>query len=136
MSEENNLTDTTTAADGAGQPSLSLPRLLITPDWLQARLDHPPLRLLDVRPYAFYTAGHIPGALSLELGALQDPTASVEGMLAPPDRFASEMGGLGIDAQSIVVLCDDNCTPLGDRRATAHGPIARSADCTLHRTAR
>jgi thiosulfate/3-mercaptopyruvate sulfurtransferase len=108
MSEENNLTDTTTAAGEAGQPFLSLPGLLVAPDWLQARLDHPLLRLLDVRPYAFYTAGHIPGALSLELGALQDPTASVEGMLAPPDRFASEVGRLGIDAQSIVVLYDDN----------------------------
>lgn len=102
------MTDVQNAPDEAGRPALSLPGLLVTPDWLQARLAHPHLRLLDVRPRAFYEAGHIPEAMSLELSVLQDPAASVHGMLARPDRFASEMGRLGVDAQSTVVIYDDN----------------------------
>ena len=36
-------------------------------DWLRARLGAPGLRVVDVRPAVAYAAGHIPGAVSLDL---------------------------------------------------------------------
>lgn len=87
---------------------LALPALLVTPEWLSQHLEHPALRLLDVRPAESYATGHLPGAARVDLDSLACTVDDVPGMLLPPERFAAEMGRLGIDPNSIVVIYDDH----------------------------
>lgn len=87
---------------------LALPGVLVTPEWLLRELDHPALRLLDVRPRGHYDEGHLPGAVQVDLPSLGRPVDGVPGMLLPAEAFARQMGRLGIDEESTVVLYDDN----------------------------
>jgi thiosulfate/3-mercaptopyruvate sulfurtransferase len=79
---------------------------LIAHDDLQKRLNDPELRLLDVRPRAEYDRGHIPGALWLDIQALEE--------LAQGDSFADKEGWgrrlapLGIGPNTEVYLYDAN----------------------------
>jgi len=91
-------------------------RYLITVEELQARLQDPAVRIVDVRwslgdpnaGRAQYLEGHIPGARYLSwLADLSDPDDPVEGQLAPPDRFAATMSAAGIGDASEVVVYDD-----------------------------
>lgn len=89
---------------------------LVPADALAARLADPSLRIVDVRWYLgrpgagrdAYDAGHIPGALHLDLD--RDLSAA-EGPgrhpLPSPAAFAELMGGLGIGDQHEVVAYDD-----------------------------
>lgn len=88
--------------------SLHLDTLLVTPEWLAEHLTHSGLRLVDVRPPLGYDEGHIPGAVRLDLSSLDTTVDGVPGMLLPADRFAVQMGRLGIGNDSAVVLYDDN----------------------------
>lgn len=87
---------------------LTLPGLLVTPEWLNQHLGHPALRLLDVRLAESYGAGHLPGAVQVELDSLACTVDDVPGMLIPPELFAVEMSRLGIDRNSTVVIYDDH----------------------------
>lgn len=87
---------------------LSLPGLIVEPDWLAQHLDHPALRLLDVRTPDNYQAGHIPRAVQVDLPALTGTVGGVLGMLVPREDFAARMGHLGVDESKTVVLYDDN----------------------------
>lgn len=88
--------------------SLALPGLVITPDWLMAHLDHPALRLLDVRAAEQYNEGHLPGAVQVDLPGLSGEVNGVPGMLLPPAAFAAHMSAYGVDSSKTVVLYDDN----------------------------
>lgn len=90
------------------QPPLALPGLVITPEWLVAQLDHPALRLLDVRSVENYAEGHLPGAVQVDLARLSCEVKSVPGMLLPPAAFAAIMSAYGVDSSKTVVLYDDN----------------------------
>ncbi len=90
------------------QTVLHLPDLVVDPDWLAAHLDHPGLRLVDVRTAENYAEGHIPGAVRLALESLATQIDGVPGMLLPPDVYAERLGSLGVDADSVVVLYDDH----------------------------
>lgn len=96
---------------------------LVSTAWLAAHLDHPQLRVVDMRgkvlpptdpkPHYFarredYLAGHIPGALYIDwtkdIVDLDDP---VQAQVAPPAKIAAVLGGLGIGDDSVVVAYDD-----------------------------
>jgi thiosulfate/3-mercaptopyruvate sulfurtransferase len=92
---------------------------LVTGDWLQANLDNPRVRVLDVRgrhpssslPHAKHTeyaAGHIPGAGFVDWERdfinADDP---VPVQLAGPEQFAARAGELGIADGDQVVTYDD-----------------------------
>lgn len=95
----------------------TLSGLLVTPDWLAARLNAPALRILDVRLAESFADGHVPGAQHLDLNRLRAEKDGVEGMLIDAAPFAEIMGQFGIDARTTVVLYDDH-----------HGmPAARAA---------
>lgn len=85
-----------------------LTNLVVTPDWLEEQLDHPDLRVLDVRSAEAYAEGHVPGAVRVELSTLSREVDGVAGMLLPPGEYATRMGALGVDASKIVVVYDDN----------------------------
>lgn len=86
---------------------LPLPGLIVTPGWVAQHLEHPGLRLLDVRSLEDYSEGHIPGALHLDSNTLICEVNGVEGMALPPDAFAHHMSRLGVDQKRGVVIYDD-----------------------------
>lgn len=91
--------------------------LLVTTDWLANELGASDLRIVDATkfmpdagrdPAAEYEAGHIPGAVFMDLGDLTDTGNPVENMLPPPEKFASRMQSLGLGDGSRIVLYDDS----------------------------
>lgn len=96
---------------------------LVETDWLAAHLDHPRLRIVDMRgtvlpptapkPHYFarhedYAKGHIPGAVYIDwtrdIVDLDDPTPV---QVAPPEKIAHELGKRGIGDDTVVVAYDD-----------------------------
>jgi len=96
---------------------------LVSSDWLATHLDHPRLRIVDMRgsvlpptapkPHYFarhadYAASHIPGAVYIDwttdIVDLDDPVLV---QVAPPAKIAQLLGNLGIGDDSLVVIYDD-----------------------------
>ncbi|ACL61165.1 3-mercaptopyruvate sulfurtransferase [Methylobacterium nodulans] len=85
----------------------------VSTDWLAERLDAPDIVVVDGSWYlpamnrdaeAEYRAGHIPGAIRLDIDALSDETNPLPHMLPRPEVFASRMRIMGIgDGMTIVV---------------------------------
>lgn len=98
---------------------------LISTERLAAALGTPGLKLVDASyfpldrardPAADYAAGHIPGALFLDLGGLADRDSRLPGMLPPPEQFSARMAELGIGNDDHIILYD----------ATPHRTSARA----------
>ena len=95
--------------------SLELPSPIVSGAWLQANLDR--VVVADVRWYldgrsgrAAYEAGHIPGAVFVDLdGDLSAPPSAVGGRhpLPTPEEFAEALGAAGIEDGCGVVAYDD-----------------------------
>lgn len=103
MSETDNPRDTSRGT----KEGWDHPELLIETEALAAQLRSPDLVMVDVRSPEKYRAGHLPGAVSLDLAQTNDPNHPVRGMLAPPERVAALLGSLGIGPQTWVVAYDD-----------------------------
>ena len=101
----------------------TLPDVLVSTEWLQARLEDPDLRIFDCStrlnpadagegvPYhpeplrEAYRAAHIPGAAFLDVpGELSLADAPVHFMMPAFDEFARTMGGHGVGRGTRVVL--------------------------------
>jgi thiosulfate/3-mercaptopyruvate sulfurtransferase len=80
--------------------------LLVDTDWVASHLGDDAVRFVDMRPLDDYTQGHIPGALQLDLAAVRTTTDGVRGQVAPPETVEAVLGGLGIDAETTVVIYD------------------------------
>jgi thiosulfate/3-mercaptopyruvate sulfurtransferase len=89
---------------------------LISPPDLARRLDDPHVRIADVRWYlgepergrAEYLAGHIPGAIFVDLDAdLAAPTGPGRHPLPDPRVFADRLGRLGFGSDDLIVAYDD-----------------------------
>jgi thiosulfate/3-mercaptopyruvate sulfurtransferase len=88
---------------------------VVSGDWLAAHLDD--VRVVDVRWYLngpsgrdAYAAGHLPGAVWLDIDAeLSDPATRADGRhpLPSPERFAASLGRAGIAVGTPVVAYDD-----------------------------
>ena len=90
--------------------------ILVSTEWLAGELGAPDLRIVDASYFALdpshdaeadYNAGHIPGAIYLNLAELKDTNNPVPFMLPPAEKFASRMQALGIGDGNRVVLYDD-----------------------------
>lgn len=89
---------------------------LVTTEWLEGQLGAADLRIVDSTwclpadgrdPRAEYEAGHIPGAVFLDLDDVSDSSNPVPHMVPPEARFASRMASLGLrDGQRFVVYDD------------------------------
>ncbi len=113
---------------------------LVSVDWLAAHVDDPDVVVADCRwylapfderdPDVEYTSGHIPGASQMRWDRdYHDPEHELDGMLAPPDRFASAMGAAGIGDDTFVVAYDDNHVTVAARlwwalRVNGHAGVA------------
>lgn len=90
---------------------------LVSTEWLANEMGASDLRIVDCTrhmagtgrdPQAEYEAGHIPGAVFMDLADLVDTTAAVENTLPPAEKFASRMQSLGLGDGSRIVLYDDS----------------------------
>lgn len=90
---------------------------LVTTEWLAAEIGASDLRIVDASRHmadtgrdasAEYEAGHIPGAVFMDLGELIDSSAAVENTLPSAAKFASRMQTLGLGDGSRIVLYDDS----------------------------
>lgn len=105
-------------------------RWLAEPEWLAGHLDDPTIRVVDMRgavrtvigedgvQKALYTglpdeyrAGHIPGAVFVDWASdIVDPDDPIPAQVAPPERIAELLGGLGIGDETTVVAYDSHPT--------------------------
>ncbi len=105
-------------------------RWLVDVPWLAAHLDDPDLRIVDMRGYVRtvdvgdgrqaatyvgapdeYAEQHIPGAIYLDWTRdIVDPDDPVPAQVAPPERFATELGRRGIGDEHLVVAYDEHPT--------------------------
>ena len=103
-----------------------LPDDLVSGPWLEAHLDQPSLRVVDIRGYVRttdlghakqradylgaadeYAVGHVPGAVYVDWTTdITDPDDPTPAQIAPPARFAEVMGGVGIGNETDVVVVD------------------------------
>ena len=90
---------------------------LVTTDWLAAEMGASDLRIVDASYHlaaagrdasAEYEAGHIPGAVFMDLAELVDKEAPVENTLPGAEKFASRMQALGLGDGSRIVLYDNS----------------------------
>ena len=87
----------------------------VTPDWLAEHLDQPDLVVVDGSwylpamqrdPAAEYLAGHIPGAVRVDIETVRDTGSALPHMLPGPAEFAAAMGELGIAEDMTIVVYD------------------------------
>ena len=87
----------------------------VTPDWLAERLDRSDLAVVDGSwylpamqrdPAAEFLAGHVPGAVRVDIETVRDTDSALPHMLPAPDAFAAAMGELGIAEDMTVVVYD------------------------------
>ena len=88
---------------------------LVSTEWLGSRLGSPGLRVVDGswylpgsgrNPAAEYAAGHIPGAVFLDLDATSDQATPLPHMLPPASDFADRMMQLGLNQSDDIVVYD------------------------------
>ncbi len=90
---------------------------LVSAQWLADEMGASDLRIVDASWHlpdtgrdaaAEYDAGHIHGAVFMNLGELADPAALVDNTLPGAEKFASRMQSLGLGDGSRIVVYDDS----------------------------
>lgn len=90
---------------------------LVTTEWLVKELGAFDLRVVDATKFldedgrdaaAEYEAGHIPGAVFMDLAGLVDSGSPLPAMLPPAEKFASRMQSLGLGDGSRIVVYDNS----------------------------
>ncbi len=90
---------------------------LVTTEWLAKELGASDLRVVDATRFMAgsdrdardeYLAGHIPGAVFMDLADLVDASDPVDNMAPKAEKFASRMQSLGLGDGSRIVLYDDS----------------------------
>ncbi|RZJ97629.1 MAG: 3-mercaptopyruvate sulfurtransferase [Novosphingobium sp.] len=90
---------------------------LVSTEWLAHEMGASDLRIVDASYHlpdaardarADYEAGHIPGAVFLNLAELVDPASPIDNTLPSAEKFASRMQELGLGDGSRIVLYDDS----------------------------
>jgi len=90
---------------------------LVSTEWLAKEMGASDLRIVDASYHlsdakrdagAEYEAGHIPGAVFMELAGLVDSDSAIENTVPPAAKFAHRMQGLGLGDGSRIVLYDDS----------------------------
>ena len=90
---------------------------LVSTEWLANEMGASDLRIVDCTkhlpgtgrdPKAEYEAGHIPGAVFMDLGEIADTSSDLPSMLPAPEKFASRMQSLGLGDGSRIVLYDNS----------------------------
>lgn len=97
---------------------------LVTTEWLANEIGASDLRIVDASWHMpasgrsgleEYLAGHIPGAVFMDLADLVDTGSPVDNTLPPPEKFASRMQSLGLGDGSRIVIYDDSAVKTSAR---------------------
>lgn len=97
---------------------------LATTEWLANEIGASDLRIVDASWHMpasgrsgleEYLAGHIPGAVFMDLADLVDTGSPVDNTLPPPEKFASRMQSLGLGDGSRIVIYDDSAVKTSAR---------------------
>ena len=97
---------------------------LVTTEWLANEMGASDLRIVDASWHMpasgrnaqdEYLAGHIPGAVFMDLTDLVDSSSPVDNTLPPPEKFASRMQSLGLGDGSRIVIYDDSAVKTAAR---------------------
>ncbi len=80
---------------------------LVDTEWLQARLDDPSVRVVEVggSPDG-YAEGHLPGSVFLSMGDLSNPDEPIRNMIATQDQVSAALSNIGLERDQTVVLLD------------------------------
>jgi thiosulfate/3-mercaptopyruvate sulfurtransferase len=91
--------------------------VLVTPAWLEARLDDPTVRIIDLgKTSEDYAAAHIPGAQYVDWRRdLVDPSAAEYFGVADRDSIAALLSRLGITRDMTIVLYDSQSSRIAAR---------------------
>ncbi|WP_226040025.1 sulfurtransferase [Natrinema sp. DC36] len=82
--------------------------VVVSPDWLAARLDDPTVRIVDVRDAWEYDGiGHLPGAVNVPFDSYRDESDVDRGTLPGAQAFADLLSERGIDPDDTIVAYDD-----------------------------
>jgi len=88
------------------------PEILAEPEWLEAHLDDPNVRIIDCATLEAYRRLHIRNAVQLPTHFYikeDGPPGSDHGtFIMPPAQFEELMGRLGVSNDTLVVTYDDN----------------------------
>ena len=112
--------------------------LLVASDWLAAHLADDHIKIVDGSwylpgeqrdPRAEYAAAHIPGAVFFDIDGVSDTSNPLPHMFPDADKFAAEVGKLGISSGDHVVTYDGGSTAAAGRvwwmfRAFGHAQIS------------
>jgi len=97
---------------------------LVTTEWLANEMGASDLRIVDASWHMpasgrngleEYLAGHIPGAVFMDLADLVDTGSPIDNTLPPPEKFASRMQSLGLGDGSRIVIYDDSAVKTAAR---------------------
>ncbi|MGB3330895.1 MAG: rhodanese-like domain-containing protein [Thermomicrobiales bacterium] len=80
---------------------------LVSADWLAAHLADDDVLVVDVRPLPMYLAGHIPGAVSLDVASLRLPASDEATIAAWTPVLERALGAAGIGPGRTVVFTED-----------------------------
>lgn len=95
------------AGVSAQEPQESLEEVLVTADWLEANLDNPQVRIIEVSVVpGVYERGHIPGAVNFVWHT--DFVDTVQRNIVSQERFQELAQSAGINDDTTVVLYGDN----------------------------
>lgn len=84
------------------------PPILVTGEWLQAHLDRPDVRIVDMTSDpADYTNGHVPGAVYLNVDDARVAVPAGGFRLPTVEEGARLLGSLGLKPATTVVIYDD-----------------------------
>lgn len=90
---------------------------LVSTEWLASELGKNDLRIVDASLFLAdhgrnarteFEAGHIPGAVFMDLDEIVDTSSGLPHMLPPAEKFASRMQALGLGDGSRIVVYDNS----------------------------
>ena len=88
---------------------------VVSPEWLEQRLEDPTVRIVDASwylpaqnrdPKAEYAAAHIPGAVFHDQDAIADLSSGLPHTVPSPQAFAEAAGALGLSETDTIVVYD------------------------------
>ncbi len=97
---------------------------IVSTEWLAKEIDDDTLCIVDASQHDFepernpaneYEAGHIPGAVYLDLNSLFDESSTIPNMMPSEALFTDRMQELGVDSTKRIVIYDDSVLKSGLR---------------------
>ncbi|SFS39043.1 sulfurtransferase [Halostagnicola kamekurae] len=81
---------------------------VVSPEWTEAHLEDPSVRLVDVRDaWEFDAIGHVPGAVNVPFDSYRDEDSDEPGTLPGATAFADLLEAAGIEPDDTIVVYDD-----------------------------